>query len=55
MRKLLLEHHAREKEEDCKQRATCQKAWLYERIRICGSRIDPRGYDPCGAAVEGNM
>jgi len=55
MRELLLEHGANETEEDRKQWATCQKAWLYERIRIRESRIDPRDYDPCGAAVERNM
>jgi hypothetical protein len=55
MRELLLEHGANETEEDRKQWATCQKAWLYERIRIRESRIDPQDYDPCGAAVERNM
>jgi hypothetical protein len=55
MRELLLEHGANETEEDRKQWATCQKAWLYERIRIRESRIDPQDYEPCGAAVERNM
>jgi hypothetical protein len=55
MRELLLEHCARETEEDRKQWATCQKAWLYERIPIRESRVDPQDYDPCGASVERNM
>ena len=55
MRELLLDHGADETEEDRKQWATCQKAWLYERIRIRESRIDPRDYDPCAATAERNM
>jgi len=55
MRELLLDHGADETDEDRKQWATCQKAWLYERIRIRESRIDPRDYDPCAATAERNM
>jgi hypothetical protein len=51
---LLLKYGAHESQRENEQWATCQKAWLCERIRLHESRIDPRDYDPCAATMERN-
>ena len=55
MRELLLEYGAEETEEERERWRICERAWLYENIRLREARIDERDYDPCGAAMERNM
>ena len=51
MRQLLLDYGANESDEDRARWVTCQRAWLYETMRIRDSR-DLTDYDPSGSAME---